>query len=37
VSFFKIFNLRPLRRRLLLEAEEAAAESGVERTLVASS
>ncbi|HXU76051.1 MAG TPA: hypothetical protein VN794_05755, partial [Methylomirabilota bacterium] len=37
VSFFKIFNLRPLRRRLLLEAEEAAAEAGVERTLVASS
>jgi hypothetical protein len=37
VSFFKIFNLRPLRRQLLLEAEQAMDEAGVERTLVASS
>jgi hypothetical protein len=35
VSVFKIFNLRPLRRRLLLEAEAASVEPlapGVART-----
>jgi hypothetical protein len=37
VSIFKIFHLRPTRRRLLLEAEMGPAESTVARTLVASS
>jgi hypothetical protein len=37
VSVFKIFHLRPARRRLLLEAEMGPAEPTVGRTLVASS
>ena len=37
VSLFKIMNLRPYRRRVLLEAEMSPPETGVEQTWAASS